>query len=140
MANSHKSTPDRVIWKGIFQSLAAEYIKEYSTLVIRKGSPNTQRWSWAEFRPYTLEIVYSPYRAWWRSRVMALAHELGHMLDYYRNYKNVDHYMTEPESLGEWKAYIHGWKVLKKADIPITKREWRRFHSPILTNQERVSS
>jgi hypothetical protein len=118
----------KVNWKKICHALANEYMEEYPVLTVKMGRRGSQCKSWATFCATTLEIEHSPYRTLWRNRVMALSHELGHMLDFFYNYPDAESFDSTSMATTEWKAYLYGWGVLKRAGIEISKEQWRKFH------------
>lgn len=123
-------------WEKIFNDLANEYIEKYPEMTVTKAERGDLQESYAEFYPETLEIFYSRERVWWRTSVMALAHEIGHMIDFLNNYTGLDSFMTAPEYVCERKAYFYGWAILKKAGLPINKNQWRYLHRYIKIRED----
>lgn len=103
-------------------------------LIIRKAMKHELIGALGVFLPDTFEILYNPRRSTWRSRVMTLAHELGHLKDLLKNYDgDPDAFFDEHEPVLERKAYLYGWEILLRSEIPIARGQWKFFHSTRIT-------
>lgn len=116
-------------WKQAFFSLAEHTEQALPGVTIRKAKRGELFSSLGVFLPDTGEIIYNPRSSTWRSRVMTLAHELGHLRDLLKNYDGDPNALfDEDEPVVERKAYLYGWEILRRAKTTISKKQWRRFH------------
>ncbi len=58
--------------------------------------------------------------------LFTLIHEGGHCVSYLKYYKKLNQPQSSVKGKEELYAYLYGWYLIKKLNIPISKEEWRR--------------
>lgn len=84
------------------------------------------------FCPDTYTIKIGPMVKKWDLRLLYLVHELGHVVDFWRNHKCDPDSLLANVELAECKAYLYGWAILKRVlpNFKVSKHRWRCHHGP----------